>query len=48
MFHHRPSVYQGSKSCAMLPSWIGEHGISWENVQNTEDMEKMENINQMD
>ena len=33
---------------AILPSWMGEHGVNWEdmeNMENTESMEKMENIN---
>ena len=40
---------QGSTSCAILPSWMGEHGISWEsrekmeNTENTENTENMEN-----
>ena len=40
----------GSTSCAILPSWMGEHGVNWEdmeNMENTESMEKMENINQI-
>ena len=40
----------GSTSCAIQPSWMGEHGGNWEdmeNMENTEGMEKMENINQI-
>ena len=42
---------QDSKNCSILPSQMGEHGVSWENMEkmeNTENMEKMENINQID
>ena len=41
---------QDSKNGPILPSLMGEHGVSWENIENmenTENMEKMENINQM-
>ena len=41
---------QGSTNCSMLPSRMGEHGVSWEIMENkeiVENMEKMENINQM-
>ena len=27
--------------------WMGEHGISWENIENKENMDKIENINRM-
>ena len=39
----------GSTSSAILPSWMGGHGISWEsrekmeNTENTENTENMEN-----
>ena len=43
--HKTPAIpHQGSKNCSILPSRMGEHGVSWEN---TENMEKIENINQM-
>ena len=35
---------QGCRNCSILPSRMGEHGVSLENMGN---MEKMENINQM-
>ena len=41
---------QGCRSCSILPSRMGEHGVSLENMgnmENMENMEKMENINQM-
>ena len=28
--------------CAILTSRMGEHGVSWENMENIEDMEKTE------
>ena len=34
----------GSTSYSILPSRMGDHGVCWEK---TENMEKMENINQM-
>ena len=43
----------GSTNCFILPSWMGEHEVRWENMENmenmenTENMEKMENINHM-
>ena len=51
-------ITQASTSCAILPSWMGGHGISWENreqententenMENTQNMDKMENISQM-
>ena len=46
-----PKCYgQGSTNCSILLSRMGEHGMSWEdmeNVKNMENREKMENINQM-
>ena len=30
-----------------LPSRMGEHGVGYENMENTENLDKMENINQM-
>ena len=36
---------QDSKNCSILPSQMGEHGVSWEKMENTENIEKMENIN---
>ena len=39
-----PQTYQGSTNCSILPSRMGKHGVSWENMDN---MEKMENINQI-
>ena len=48
------TILQGTTNCSILPSCMGEHGVSWkninqnmENIQNAEKMEKMENINQM-
>ena len=41
---------QGCRSCSILPSRMGEHEVSLENMgnmENMENMEKMENINQM-
>ena len=41
---------QGCRSCSILPSRMGEHEVSLENIgnmENMENMEKMENINQM-
>ena len=41
----------GPTSCAILSSHMGDHGLSWENMEkmenmdNTENMEKMENTN---
>ena len=32
---------QDSKNCSILPSQMGEHGVSWEDKEN---MEKIENI----
>ena len=29
-------ITQASTSCAILPSWMGGHGISWENRENLE------------
>ena len=40
-------THQGSKSCSILPSRMGEHRVSLENIKNIENVEKMENINQM-
>ena len=54
--HHRPHhpnhhpYRQGSTSCAILSSQMGEHGVGWENIEyieNMENMEKMVNINPM-
>ena len=44
------NLSQGSTNCSILPSRMGEHGVSlenMENIENGENMEKMENINQM-
>ena len=44
------SYNQGCRSCSILPSRMGEHGVSLENMgnmENMENMEKMENINHM-
>ena len=44
------TLAQGCRSCSILPSRMGEHGVSLENMGNMEtmeNMEKMENINQM-
>ena len=44
------SYNQGRRSCCILPSRMGEHGVSLENMgnmENMENMEKNENINQM-
>ena len=41
---------QGCRSCSILPSRMGKHGVSlgnMGNMENTENMENMENINQM-
>ena len=27
---------QGSTNCSILPSRMGEHGVSWENIENME------------
>ena len=35
-----------STNCGILPSWMGEHGVSLEN-ENVGNMAKMESINQM-
>ena len=35
---------QGSTKCSILLSRMGKHGVSWENMENTE---HMENIKQM-
>ena len=43
-------MMQGCRNNCLLPSWMGEHGVSLENMGNMgnmENMEKMENINQM-
>ena len=32
---------QGSTICAILTSRMGEHGVSWEDMENIEDMAKM-------
>ena len=39
-----PDKNQGSTDCAIMPSWMEEHGVSWENMANMENMENMENI----
>ena len=44
------TTMQGCRNCCILPSRIGEHGVSLENmgnIGNMENMENMENINQM-
>ena len=45
------TILQGSTNCSILPSWMGEHGVSWKNInqnrENIQSAEKMENINQM-
>ena len=41
------NIVQGCRNCSILPSRMGEHGVSLENMGNMENMEKMENINQM-
>ena len=33
-----------STNCGILPSWMGEHGVCLENMDN---MEKIQNIEQM-
>ena len=38
---------QGSTYCAILPSQMGEHRVSWENMEITKNMGDMENINRM-
>ena len=41
---------QGGRNCCTVPSRVGEHEVSLENMgnmENMENMEKMENINQM-
>ena len=38
---------QGCRNCCILPSRMGEHGVSLENMGNMENMGKMEHINQM-
>ena len=39
--------FQGSTNCAILPSQMGQHRVSWENMEITKNMGDMENINQM-
>ena len=44
------SLQQSCRSCSILPSRMGKHEVSLENMgnmENMENMEKMENINQM-
>ena len=41
-------THQGSKSCSILPSRMGEHGVSWENMGNMENMENMGNMGNME
>ena len=38
---------QGSTNCSILPSWMGKHGLRWENMENIDNIEKMENNNLM-
>ena len=38
---------QGCRNCWILPSQMGEHGVSLENTGNMKNMENMENINRM-
>ena len=39
--------FQSSTNCAILPSQMGEHRVSWENMEITKNMGDMENINRM-
>ena len=34
----------GSTSCAILPSWMGEHGVNWEDMENMENMENTDSM----
>ena len=39
--------HQGSTNYGILPTQMGENGVSLENIEKIENVEKMENINQM-
>ena len=43
MYHQIPNstALQGSKNCGILQPSIGEHGVSLENTEMMENMEKM-------
>ena len=34
----------GSTSCAIQPSWMGEHGVNWEDMENMENMENTDSM----
>ena len=36
------TTYYGPTNCGILPSWMGEHGVSWEDMENTGNMEDLE------
>ena len=39
-----PLSNQGSTNGSILPSWMGEHEVSWENKKNMENMDNMEEM----